>query len=133
MNIRRLIKEQLNRQQYLYTLNKAYGDEEVSEYYLDNFCDGLNKMNEHGGEVYRLVYAQSESEITEHAPGTHWTAHKETLMGKVDPKGTFVLKGKVLPGSIDIEQSVELFTQNPEDEAIVLVRYPQIQKQLKVK
>jgi hypothetical protein len=133
MNIRGLIKEELNRQNYLYGLTNIYGDEEVAAYYLDNFCDTINRINQFGGDVYRLVYEDNKQLITPDSKGTGWTPFKETLETKFDHPSVFILRGFAQAGSINMNSTMECYVDNPEDQQVVLIKYPNVSQIHKIK
>jgi hypothetical protein len=124
--MRGIIKEELNRQTYLYSLTQKYGDSDLASFYLNKFCDDINKMNIHGGYVFKLVYEPDELEIT------GWTLDKETLQTKLNRSDVLLIKGLVLAGSIDINSTMEKYVDSPEDHEIILVREPKVSEVKKI-
>lgn len=133
MNIRGIIKEELNRQEYLYRLTKIYGDDQLASYYLESFCDELNRLNTNGGYVYKLAYESDEKNITTNSESTGWTLHKEALQSKTHHPHIFILQGRIKTGSVDMNTTMEKYVDNPEDQEVVLVKEPEITLTQKLK
>jgi hypothetical protein len=133
MYLRGIIKEELDRQNYAYTLTKKYGDEQLAAHYLNAFCEVVNKLNEHGGHVYRLAFTSDENEVTNETEGTGWVVHKEVLQSKTNQPNICIVRANVLAGSVDMNSTIENYSDYPEDEEVKFVREPKIAKVIKVK
>lgn len=123
--LKKLLREQLKRQNFLNQLTDKYGDEQLAKYYLDAYCDSLNKVNEHGGEVFRLAFTDNQDK-TEEAEGTNWVLSKESLRKFLGASTKTIVKAYVRPGGVDMERSLEKYASNPEQDEVVLVHPPEI-------
>lgn len=116
------------------------GDEELAEEKFFNLVDVLKKYQKQGGEIYRILFLKDESDINYNKLGIHWSYDKENLkiiaddlkylfftennltknQDEMNKYKTYLITGSIGNNSVDIEETLETFYVNPNENELWL-------------
>ncbi len=123
--------KQLFENNYLKLLTDNYGDAERAQEELTYYTNVINALNKKGGVVYRIIFAKSIDKINVKKLGLHWTINKNAISryyanisDHEESKKPFIITGSVIPGSVDLDNSLGSFAQLPDEEEINFTKQP---------
>lgn len=99
---------------------------------VNYYVEGIFNLYDNGGEVYRLLFLNNESDLDTDNLGEHWILDPGTLdrfyhgLSSGDTKGDkpYLITAKIEPKQIDLKSSVEQFIQLPSENEINLLYQP---------
>lgn len=89
-----------------------YGDEEKANDELENYKSAVDRLIKDGGEVYRVIFANSPEEINSDNFGNHWTTDQGNIEDYIEniwgyygegKKRAYLITAIVGPNNIDIK------------------------------
>ena len=114
-----LLKSKIDYVGYLKRIEENGGDQDLLDWYIQQ----LDKANKGNYTVYRGIYAKDKNKINKNKLGTHWCLDKNIPIGNIEGEkkegdSLFILKAKSVPNSVDKIQSLDNFTQIPDENEI---------------
>lgn len=117
-----------------------YDNDELAEEKFFNLVDVLKKYQKQGGEIYRVIFVKDESDINYDNLGIHWSYNFQNLKeiaddlkylffsennltkneDEMNKYKTFIITGKIESDSIDIEETLNTFYVNPNEDELWL-------------
>lgn len=111
------------------SFEKYYGYYDKALFELRDHLEGADYVYNKGGDLYRLIYANSEEDINKEDLGSHWTLY-EWVLGDLEDRGwqemygegkekPFIIRIKTPPHNISIEH-VDIHG-NPEEKEVNII------------
>lgn len=117
---------------YLEIINYHFADMERSKQDLNWYLEIISELQKTGGEVYRLVFLKDKSDLNTDELGDHWTLQNDfggfynSLRDDYWEDGLYpyVITAKIEPNSINVYDSLEYYTELPNELEINLTKQP---------
>jgi len=126
--------------EYLEIINYHFNDIERSKEELDYYLQTIKKLQEKGGEIYRLIFLVNEKHLNQENLGDHWniTGDFSSFYNSLNDdipnyydeddneyeRKPYIIIANINPEIIDIVGSLEQFIELPNEHEILLTENP---------
>lgn len=107
-----------------------FGDLSNGKFEVDWYLDVVEELYKKGGEVYRVVFLDEELNLDDNL-GEHWTIDEgcfDRIYGNISPeqreKIPYLITAKIPPKFIDVQKSINMFKQLPQEAEVNLIKNP---------
>jgi len=91
-----------------------YGDSAKGYYWLNEYINLVNKLHDHGGSIFRIVFLNNPKEFNPHRFSEHWTVDKSQIVDYIDSirndvedaGDAYIISAVIKPQSISVPTSV---------------------------
>lgn len=124
MKLFSVLKEEINRKRMMDKLKEMGFDDYDAEIELDNLIDSLNNLPEYI-KLYRIVIANSKSDIDLDKPGSHYSISKSDLLSSHSyltgyGEKYYLITVKAPKNLIDFQETLENNILYPNEQEITL-------------